>query len=301
MKKVLVVGLTCLDILNICDHFPEEDEDMRVISQHWLKGGNAANTACVLAQHQDLEVHLLSCLSGKNEHLFISEEIKKAGVNIDLCPIYERMFPTSTCIINKKTGSRTILHYPAEFPSLKVDDFCKVNSKSYDWIHFEGRDLQEYGAMIDYVTETRGSSAYPVISGEMEKVKKLPHLEKYILPKVDVLFVSKDIALHKSMLTPNITVHRFSLNKSIKAQFIICPWGSVGAAAAERVDTTWKYHSCDAMKLDQVVDTLGAGDTFIAGVIFYLIKQEGVLSAIQYACWIAGKKCGQYGFKGLIT
>ena len=47
-ESVLCVGNVCLDIINYCDHYPTEDEDIRAIKQKWSKGGNGANTSCVL-------------------------------------------------------------------------------------------------------------------------------------------------------------------------------------------------------------------------------------------------------------
>lgn len=44
------MGLLCLDIVNICDHYPEEDGDMRARDQQWRAGGNAANSSVVLSQ-----------------------------------------------------------------------------------------------------------------------------------------------------------------------------------------------------------------------------------------------------------
>lgn len=45
---VLCVGIVCLDIVNYCDRYPQEDDDIRATDQKWRKGGNAANTASVL-------------------------------------------------------------------------------------------------------------------------------------------------------------------------------------------------------------------------------------------------------------
>lgn len=47
--RILCVGIVCLDIVNHCDRFPKEDEDMRAKDQKWRKGGNAANSATVLS------------------------------------------------------------------------------------------------------------------------------------------------------------------------------------------------------------------------------------------------------------
>ena len=50
---------------------------------------------------------------------------------------------------------------------------------------------------------------------------------------------------------------------------------------------------------ESVVDTLGAGDTFNAGIIHCLSQGRSVSEALQYACKLAGTKCGMVGFDGL--
>ena len=301
VKKILVVGLTCIDIKNVVDHFPMEDEDMRTISQTWTPGGNAVNTSCVLAQHNNFQVDLLSGLSSRKEHAFILDELQKASVNIDLCAYHDFLLPTSTCILNLKTGSRTILCCRNDFPLLRLEDFFKVNINDYYWIHFEGRDFPDIGEMINIVINKRGASNKPVISGEMEKVKRMSDLDRYVLPTVDVLVVSKDIAHGKNYKSALETVEAISSNKGIEAKFIICPWGDKGAAGAQIVENEWKFYECNADTTQNVVDTLGAGDTFNAGVIISLMQGMNCLDSIQYACKLAGKKCGQIGFQSLVT
>ena len=47
--RILSVGLVCLDIVNLCDHYPAEDEDLRAKDQQWRSGGNAGNSSIVLS------------------------------------------------------------------------------------------------------------------------------------------------------------------------------------------------------------------------------------------------------------
>jgi len=49
-----------------------------------------------------------------------------------------------------------------------------------------------------------------------------------------------------------------------------------------------------------VVDTVGAGDTFIAAVIACLADEKPLSVALEAGCRVAGNKVGQHGFKGLI-
>uniref|UniRef100_A0A8C5EL97 Carbohydrate kinase PfkB domain-containing protein n=2 Tax=Gouania willdenowi TaxID=441366 RepID=A0A8C5EL97_GOUWI len=48
-KKVMCVGLVCLDVINVVSQFPEEDSDTRCVSQRWQRGGNASNSCTVLS------------------------------------------------------------------------------------------------------------------------------------------------------------------------------------------------------------------------------------------------------------
>jgi ketohexokinase len=48
-QKVLVIGNIVLDIVNVCEHYPEENAEVRALQQYRKWGGNAANTSFILA------------------------------------------------------------------------------------------------------------------------------------------------------------------------------------------------------------------------------------------------------------
>jgi len=50
-----------------------------------------------------------------------------------------------------------------------------------------------------------------------------------------------------------------------------------------------------------VVDTLGAGDVFNAGLIHQLAQGHGLDIALIEASRLAGKKCGVYGLGNLVS
>lgn len=47
------------------------------------------------------------------------------------------------------------------------------------------------------------------------------------------------------------------------------------------------------------MDTLGAGDTFNAGVIHKLMRDVPLQETIVFGCRLAGLKCGREGFYNL--
>ncbi|XP_065644024.1 ketohexokinase isoform X2 [Hydra vulgaris] len=304
-KRILVVGLTCIDVVNVCNKFPIEDEDLKVSSQYWAKGGNAANTACVLAQNPNIDVHLFSYLSYQPENEFVIRHLKECDINLESCPItFDKKFPMSCCILNETNGSRTILHYNNDFPSVKFEDFLKLDILSYDWIHFEGRNLVEVSKMIAHIRQILFKQKFPkhiIISGEMEKFSRLIELEKYLLPNVDILFIGKEIGLGKGFKSSEETITHYSSKKHSKPEIFICPWGETGAFASKYVSSSGSvlYFKSDSIVCKNIVDTLGAGDTFIAGTISKFICNEELDAAIKYGCLVAGLKCTQYGFDDL--
>ena len=138
----------------------------------------------------------------------------------------------------------------------------------------------------------------------MEKVKRLSDLNKYVLPTVDVLFISKDIARANGYTCAKETLQCVAVGEQTRARFIVCAWGECGAAGAQRTkDNVWEFCECGPVTCESVVDTLGAGDMFNAGVIFSILNsgEDAVIyDAIDYGCRLAGRKCIQIGFEKLL-
>lgn len=61
----------------------------------------------------------------------------------------------------------------------------------------------------------------------------------------------------------------------------------------------FKVYSSSAYSPSQIVDTLGAGDTFNAGLIHSLSIGRSLQEALNYSCKLAGSKCGMIGYEGL--
>ena len=302
-KTVLLVGLTVIDAVNFCKSYPQEDTDSRILHQRVTKGGNAANSACVLAQHDDLTVELLTTMSNIEEEKFVLKELQKFSVRLqEHCIFSSVKLPYSCVIINGENGSRTILHHrDNDYEELTFEIFRKVDLSKYNWIHFEGRNLFEVEKMIDHVVKFRKENARSItISGEIEKPVRMKHLFDVMIPRVDVLFVSKDIAQAKGFNSSEECTRELSTYQDLKAKYIVCPWGEKGASGVEKTKDGWCNYTSPSKDIDIVISTLGAGDTFIGAVIAGLVRGNSLDVCIKYGCHISGLKCSQYGFENLV-
>lgn len=78
---------------------------------------------------------------------------------------------------------------------------------------------------------------------------------------------------------------------------LICPWGVEGVVAIDNETDT--FFSAPAQPPAKVMDSLGAGDVFIASVIHSLCGGKSLQDSIEFGCRIAGAKVGFYGYDGI--
>lgn len=75
---------------------------------------------------------------------------------------------------------------------------------------------------------------------------------------------------------------------------LICPWSIEGAIAVDNETDT--HYSALARPPAKVVDSLGAGDTFVAACIHSLCQRASLQQSIEFGCRIAGAKVGFEGY-----
>lgn len=182
-------------------------------------------------------------------------------------------------------------------PDVTADDFQKVDLSQYKWIHWEGRNAGEQVKMIKRVQEynlTVPTDKIITISVEIEKTRD----ELYQLFKhADVVFVSKDVARNLGYNSAAEAL-RGLYSRVRKGASLICAWAEKGADGMGPEGIV--VHS-DAFAPEAIVDTLGAGDTFNASVIFALSNGKNLQEALAFGCQTAGRKCGIQGYDGIVV
>jgi ketohexokinase len=190
-------------------------------------------------------------------------------------------------LLSKDTGSRSITHY-RDLPEYAFRDFESIELQAFDWLHFEGRNVDETRRMLDSLCT--GAVSIPC-SIEIEKPR--PGIDA-LFPYADVLLFSREYGLSMGFTDPLSFLG--AARELCPNADLFCSWGDSGAAA---INSRGDVFESTAFHPATVVDTLGAGDTFNAAVISGCLDGLDTSTILARACRLAGKKCGQYGFDGL--
>ncbi|NWH90275.1 KHK Ketohexokinase, partial [Aegithalos caudatus] len=282
----------------------------RCLSQRWQRGGNASNSCTVLSLLGAPCAFMGSLAPGpaaegypapgsRAPALMIHSGIASSGTSVPVARgpprALELPFAPATCQA-EGPPSPTWPPSHSNLPDVTARDFERVDLSQYKWIHFEARNAVEQSAMLERV-ERHNRAAAPgrrvQISVEVEKPREelLP-----LMGRGHVVFISKDLAQHFGYRSAPEAV------KGLRGRIqpgatLICAWAEEGADA---VGPNGDLVHSDAFPPETLVDTLGAGDTFNAAVIFALAEGRTLQDALTFGCRIAGRKCGIQGFDGIV-
>lgn len=289
MARILAVGNATLDIINVVDDYPHEDQEVRAQSQHRNRGGNATNTLVALSQlgHQ---CAWAGTLAADPDAEPIKADLRENGIDMTAVhSVAHGKVPTSYVTLSRLSGSRTIVHF-RDLPEYHSRDFANIDLGRFDWLHFEGRNVDEVTAMLEHVRKEQPQIRCSI---EVEKVREgIEQLFGY----ADLLMFSKEYALRQGSQNAEQFLQRMR-NRGLSAQ-MSCTWGEKGAHAMNREALIFY---APAFSPPMVVDTLGAGDVFNAGLIDQLVRGHEIDIALIEASRLAGKKCGIYGLNGLVS
>lgn len=277
------VGIAVLDLINEVAAYPAEDDEVRALAQRRVRGGNVTNSLAVLAQlgHSCQWVGTLGDDAAADS---ILADLADQGIDASQAVrIRGGATPTSSILVSRATGSRTIVHF-RDLPELTADAFEQVSLQGVAWVHFEGRNPVQTRRMIDRV---RREAPDVPISVELEK--RRPEIDA-LLDGPRVLLAGRAFARAGGFDAPDAFLE--DLARCTDAALCIVAWGAQGAAYLARGG---RVEQVPAYAPPKVVDTLGAGDVFNAGVIDALLRGCTAAEAVSAAVQLAGLKCGHAG------
>ncbi|KAL2263650.1 hypothetical protein VTK26DRAFT_5812 [Humicola hyalothermophila] len=314
MKHLILVGACYLDTILTVPHFPEEDSKLRASAMQVRRGGNCPNSLEVLAQllasdpqRPQLTLHLVSCLPDARAaatRTILSSFGDNPAIDFTHC-LYRQGHdePASSYIIrSSETGSRTIVNFN-NLPEMTVDEFGEiadhfVGQGDNCWWHFEGRIPETTLRCIHYLRRTMPGCT---VSVEVEKPGREGLVE--LAAEADVVLYSRSWAESRGFTSPEACLRAQSL--SSRASLMLCTWGAQGAGCLSLPSGEYNHKPASSKgESIRVVDAVGAGDTFVAGILYRLHAGDRDSSRedmLEFAVGLATKKVQQEGFAGLLA
>ncbi|KAF2007586.1 Ribokinase-like protein [Amniculicola lignicola CBS 123094] len=312
-KHIIAVGAIYIDTILTLPHFPAEDEKLRASKYVRRRGGNCGNAFEVLQQlvEDDIKLHLISVFPNRAsaDYAFIRDSFK-VSVDLSLSIHRDNSQVASSCYVFKsqETDSRTIVNY-TELKDMQCHEFidavCKL-SPAQDafegWFHFEGRTPD---TLVECVKELRLIPQYSgfKISVELENPSRVG-LE-LVAAEADAVFFSRAWAEARGFKSA-VECLKQNMAATKEHALLCCTWGAAGASAVQKDGGEGIWCSVPAWKPElenqSVVDTVGAGDTFIAGMLCGHCCQTSCWSLeqkLKYATDLAGRKVYEEGFAEL--
>lgn len=287
MSNILGVGVATLDIINTVESYPQEDAEVRATARTLRRGGNVTNTLAVLSQMKHA-CTWAGMLADDSYAELIQEDLRQHAILLDWAVRSKGASSPVSCIcLSKETGQRTIVHY-RDLPEFSYQDFSSIPLPKYDWIHFEGRNIEQTVLMLRSLA---AEQKIPV-SIEVEKPRdKIDALFEF----ADVLLFSRVYVQHQGYDSPVYFLN--DMHTRYPQITMFCTWGDKGAYA---IDATGVSSQFSAEPAGVIVDTIGAGDVFNAAVIHATLQAGSLQQVLQYACNLATRKCCQSGISGLV-
>ncbi|KAI7851861.1 Ribokinase-like protein [Circinella umbellata] len=212
----------------------------------------------------------MSAIGPKESSREMMTQLENKGIKTSTCIVRKSPTPSSYIIQSRATGSRTIISNTT-IEDITRDEFARK---------FEAEKF----------TET------PISGSERKVPFQWIHFEgRNVEQAGDVVFFSKLFAERRGYNHPVDFLRAMRLHCKLRAA-LYCTWGSDGAACLQ--PSGEEIHAA-APQLSQVRDSVGAGDTFIGGVIATLLQGMSYLSSLEFACKLATCKVAQQGFDGL--
>lgn len=288
MAHILGIGNATLDIIHSVDVYPHENAEIRCSDRVSRRGGNTANLLVVLAQFGHT-CSFAGVLADDSDGRLVSADLVGNGVDITPCRTCRTGgTPVSSVLLSAAAGSRTIVHY-RDLPEFSSKDFAALELQPFDWLHFEGRNIT---VLQDMLRRAREQS--PAIPRSLEVEKPRDGIED-LFGLADVLLFSRDYARQCGYRQPERLLQ--AIHADHPAAVAYCTRGEDGAVAIDRHGRIVRH---PAVAPGQVIDTLGAGDTFNAAIINGSLAGLDTAVILEQACLLAGRKCAQAGFAGLV-
>lgn len=276
-------GLNAVDHLVVVPEYPAFDTKTR-LTEHMQAAGGQTASAMVGLQRLGLSTAYAGRFGSDAVGQFGFAALKAEGVDVEYAEIIEgARNQIAFIIIDARSGERTIIWDRDERLAYREDEAPIEIALRGRVLHLDAHDPPACARMA-----RAAHAAGAIVSADIDNIYEgLPEL----LPLVDMLVSSKEFP-HR--LT-GIGDERTSLVE-LKARYGLPLVGMTLGERGALVYYEGVFLEAPAFAVpDGCRDTTGAGDAFHAGLIYGLLRGEGIEQSLKFANAVAALKCRALG------
>ncbi len=287
MKKTLLVGLTCVDIMIKVPYFPTAGDDINISSSQMIAGGTSFNVSDVLRQMK-IPYQLCSPVGRGIYGQFVEELLNRKGIPV-FAKIPDRDNGCCYCIIDANSKHTFISDRGAEY-SFSREWFKDLDITQVDSIYCSGLEFE------DPTGEERAKWIEDIIEESRQKNNKLTfffgpgprcsHIDKNLLERLfalsPIVHINDDEV--KALTGKDAVGQAAKIIHEKTNNHVIVTLGEKGSYVYDHEKQ--REYTLPGFRA-AVIDTIGAGDAHL-GTLIASLKQgrsleESVMRANKYA------------------
>lgn len=274
MKKILIIGTTCVDVIINVDHLPTTKASVNIYEQDASMGGCAYNASDAV-RNFEVPCTLFSPVGTGIYGEFILNGLKKRGLT---CPIEQVQEPNGCCYcFVEENGERTFIsHHGCEY-LIHKEWLDKLDTNEIASVYICGLEIEEKTGwdIINWLLE---HPELPVFFATGPRIQYVPK------DRMEALF-KRHVILHLNDDEAKLYTKKDNLEEAMKYLYektnniVIVTQGEKGASWIDENG----IHFVPVKPCEKVVDTIGAGDNHIGSIMACLYKGMNLYDAIDKA------------------
>lgn len=275
MTEILCIGLAVYDISLPLPYYPTENSKLEIQTSYEAGGGPAANAAYLLSKW-GVNTAFAGMIGDDIYGRLIIEEFKAMGTDISLLeaqPGFQT--PLAVILVNRETGSRTIIHRREKGPDYRPD-LAIMKKLNPQVLLFDGHEPEISFAAMKMFPEARtildAGSLRPGTETLAGRVDYLVASERFALSWTGVPDL-KNPENRRECLLRLAQLNRGHVTVTLGEAGLIHNEGEI-------------CHHLPAFTAE-TIDTTGAGDIFHGAFAYGILKNYSLLETLQMASMAA--------------
>jgi sugar/nucleoside kinase (ribokinase family) len=282
---VLVIGNCTVDLILSVPSFPQPDGAMFMTRSAAPTIGGIAAVAGIAAARLGARVGFAGMVGKDDAGRLVQSSLEEEGIDLSLLIVSETI-PTPACVIisDQSAGTRSILADPSIATAYKLparEDIARA-AASARCVHF---DYLAFPDLAEYVLP-RSRATGTLVS--IDAGTDFPGIDRY-LPFIDVYATTSRQLRTMSGLDDMKAAMVWLQQRG--PRIVVATMGSHGSIG---LGTDGRVYYAPAYQVP-VVDTTGAGDVFHGGLLYALLQDDDLGTALAFANATAALSCRVVG------